>query len=96
MRSRKTYDKTCEVCGSHFISHSALAIYCPSCKIKVVREQVKASVRRAKAREAVKQEIENEKKAKHALRDIVAEADRNSMSYGYYVALREGGRNDIH
>ena len=91
MKSRKIYKKTCEVCHQEFLSHSALALYCPPCKNKVLREQVKQSVKRKQARENVKVAIEatKRKKRKEDLRHMVIEAEKHGLTYGQYVAKVE-------
>lgn len=89
MKSRKTYEKTCVVCGKKYISHSALAMYCPPCRQKVLIQQTKDSAKRIRAREEVKAQIETKKKTE--LRDIVMEAEKLHLTYGQYVAMSEGG-----
>ena len=97
MKSRMIYEKTCAVCHQKFLSHSALAMYCPSCKKLVLREQAKESLKRVQARANVQKHIEVKKKAKNKedLRHMVIEAEKHGLTYGQYVASVEVF-NDLH
>ena len=92
MKSRRTYEVTCQVCGKTFISHSILAMYCPPCKIKVNEIQTKERRRAQEARAKAKIEYKVQRREENmkSLTEIVKEAEKHNMTYGQYVGMTEG------
>ena len=87
---RKTLIETkCKVCGVPVLSHSEKTMYCPDCKVKVLKIQrhQKAEEARKQLRELIAEQRKEERRA--SLREIVLEAEKRHMSYGQYVGLME-------
>lgn len=87
---KRGYIRTCVRCGRELRGVGGSTKYCPDCRADVNREQTRERYRWKKTLEAQKAKSAPPPCTAPSVSEVAALADAAGMTYGQYVARKEG------